>query len=328
MSNTFRGHETTEPRASDAPIVVEGLRMAYGSHVVLDGVDLRVNRGEVVVLLGPNGAGKTTTVEILEGFRQASAGRVEVLGMDPAHAGEAWRARVGIVLQSWRDHAKWKVRELVDYLGAYYARYSTADFRRPWQTDALLEVVGLSEDADKLVKQLSGGRRRRLDVAAGLVGRPELLFLDEPTAGFDPLARRDFHDLISSLSDLDTTILMTTHDLDEAEKVADRIVILADHHIIADGSPDDLRRLEFGDAEVHWSDGEQHHVHSTPDATGFVRNLLMTPGATISDLEVRRTSLEDVYVALVQRAEGSVVSRDHGRALRTLQHAMNEGEAS
>lgn len=299
--------------------------MAYGPNVVLDGVDLRVERGEVVALLGPNGAGKTTTVEILEGFRQASAGHVEVLGVDPAKAGEAWRARVGVVLQSWRDHAKWKVRELVEYLGAYYAPYSTPGFRRPWETDALLAVVGLAEDADKLVKQLSGGRRRRLDVAAGLVGRPELLFLDEPTAGFDPAARREFHDLISSLSDLDTTILLTTHDLDEAEKVADRILILADHRIIADGSPDALRRVEFGAAEVHWFDGQQRHVHATSDATGFVRRLVAAPDAIIDDLEVRRTSLEDVYVALVQRAEGNIVSRDQGRALRTLQDATTEG---
>lgn len=301
--------------------------MAYGSNVVLDGIDMRVERGEVVVLLGPNGAGKTTTVEILEGFRQRSAGKVKVLGTDPAHGGEAWRARVGVVLQSWRDHAKWRVRELVDYLGAYYEPYSTPSVRRPWDTDALLEVVGLAGDAEKLVKQLSGGRRRRLDVAAGLVGRPELLFLDEPTAGFDPVARRDFHDLISSLSDLDTTILMTTHDLDEAEKVADRIMILADRRIVANGSPDSLRRLEFGEAEVRWFDGAQRHVHATSDATGFVRHLLESPDAVVDDLEVRRTSLEDVYIALVNQAGGDTTATPaRGHALRTLQAAMIEGE--
>lgn len=302
--------------------------MAYGSNVVLDGVDLRVERGEVVVLLGPNGAGKTTTVEILEGFRQPSSGRVEVLGQDPAHAGEAWRARVGIVLQSWRDHAKWKVRELLDYLGAYYGPYSTPERRRPWDTASLLEVVGLFEDADKLVKQLSGGRRRRLDVAAGLVGRPELLFLDEPTAGFDPVARRDFHDLISSLSDLDTTVLMTTHDLDEAEKVADRILILADHRIIANGSPDALRRMEFGDAEVRWFDGAERQVHATDDATTFVRGLVAMPDAVVEDLEVRRTSFEDVYIALVNRAQGDALTHAQGDALRTLQNAITREETS
>ncbi len=196
----------------------------------------------------------------------------------------------------------------------------------PAQTEALLEVVGLADDADKLVKQLSGGKRRRLDVAAGMVGRPELLFLDEPTAGFDPSARRDFHDLISSLSDLDTTILMTTHDLDEAEKVADRIVILADHRIIADGSPDALRRLEFGDAEVRWFDGEQRQVHITDDATGFVRSLLMAPTGVISDLEVRRTSLEDIYIALVNQAEGKAAKTSATHALHTLQNATNMEE--
>lgn len=308
-----------------APIVVEGLQMSYGANVVLDCIDLTIQRGEVVVLLGPNGAGKTTTVEILEGFRQRSSGGVEVLGVDPEKADEAWRARVGIVLQSWRDHAKWKVRELVGYLGSYYAQYSVPGIERPWRTDALLEVVGLADDADKLVKQLSGGRRRRLDVAAGLVGRPELLFLDEPTSGFDPGARRDFHDLISSLSDIDTTILMTTHDLDEAEKVADRILILADGRIVADGSPDSLRHLEFGEAEVRWFDGVERHVHTTSDATSFLRDMLQVPGAVVDDLEVRRTSLEDVYIALVNRAEGALLTKSHGQALRILQEATPKG---
>ncbi len=307
-------------------MVVEGLKMSYGSNVVLSGLDITIRRGEVVVLLGPNGAGKTTTVEILEGFRQRSSGRVEVLGVDPEKADERWRARVGIVLQSWRDHARWKVRELVDYLGSYYVPFSVPGRTRPWGTDALLEVVGLADDADKLVKQLSGGRRRRLDVAAGLVGRPELLFLDEPTSGFDPGARRDFHDLISSLSDLDTTILMTTHDLDEAEKIADRILILADGRILADGSPDSLRRMEFGEAEVRWFDGFQRHVHPTSDATSFLRDMLQVPEAVVEDLEVRRTSLEDIYVALVNRAEGAATTASHGQALRTLQEAMSTGE--
>lgn len=323
MDNTFRGDASAE--TGHDVISVSSLRMAYGTNVVLDGIDLSVRRGEVVVLLGPNGAGKTTTVEILEGFRQRSSGRVDVLGVDPQKADDAWRARVGIVLQSWRDHAKWKVRELIDYLGSYYRAYSVPGRTRPWPTDALLDAVGLTDDADKLVKQLSGGRRRRLDVAAGLVGRPELLFLDEPTAGFDPGARRDFHDLISSLSDLDTTILMTTHDLDEAEKVADRIVILADGRIVADGSPDSLRRMEFGEAEIRWSDGVQRHVHATSDATAFVREMLRVPEAVIDDLEVRRTSLEDIYMALVNQAEGGI-TRTHGHALRTLQGALTAGD--
>lgn len=290
---------TTTGNAPPA-IRTRGLQMSYGTNRVLRGIDLEIARGEVVVLLGPNGAGKTTTVEILEGFRHPSAGSVEVLGADPADAGHAWRARVGIVLQSWRDHAKWRVRELLEYLGGFYVPYSGA-VARPWPIDELLAAVGLADDADTPIGKLSGGRRRRLDVASGLIGRPELLFLDEPTAGFDPQARRDFHDLLASLSDLETTILMTTHDLDEAEKVASRILLLVDGGIIADGSPDTLRRQDFGKAEVRWFDGEQHLVHPTDDPVAFLRGLLTDPEATIEELEVRRNSLEDVYLKAVER---------------------------
>src|SRR5690242_17226285 len=184
------------------PVVrVRGLRMRYGANDVLHGVEFEAHRGEVVCLLGPNGAGKTTTIEILEGFRMRSAGEVSVLGADPARGGEDWRARLGVVLQSWRDHGKWRVRELLAHLGRYYAPYSTDRITRPWDPDELVAAVGLTEHADKKVSRLSGGQRRRLDVAIGIVGRPELLFLDEPTAGFDPEARREFHDLVHALSD-------------------------------------------------------------------------------------------------------------------------------
>jgi ABC-type multidrug transport system ATPase subunit len=213
---------------TDAVLEVKGLRMRYGDTVVLDGVDFTMHRGEVLVLLGPNGAGKTTTIEILEGFRGRSGGSVSILGADPVFGDETWRARVGIVLQSWRDHSGWQVRELLHHLGGYFAPYSTDERQRPYDTDALLELVGLTGQARRKVRELSGGQRRRLDVAIGLVGNPELLFLDEPTAGFDPQARREFHDVIHRLSDREgTTILLTTHDLDEAEKLSDRILILA-----------------------------------------------------------------------------------------------------
>src|ERR1700690_2941772 len=209
---------------SDVAAEVRNLRMLYGAKEVLSGVDFSLRTGEVVALLGPNGAGKTTTIEILEGFRMRSAGEVSVLGTDPAHGGEAWRARTGVVLQSWRDHAKGRVRELLAHLGRYYAPYSTPGVPRPWDVDDLIETVGLTPHARKRVRNLSGGQRRRLDVAIGIVGRPELLFLDEPTAGFDPEARRDFHDVVHRLTDREqTTILVTTHDLDEAERLADRI---------------------------------------------------------------------------------------------------------
>jgi ABC-2 type transport system ATP-binding protein len=292
------------PPDDDTVLDVRGLRMRYGTTDVLTGVTFGARRGEVVALLGPNGAGKTTTIEILEGFRMRSAGHVRVLGVDPAHAHERWRARIGVVLQSWRDHRKWRVRELLGHLGLYYAAYSTVRVRRPWDVDELVAAVGLTEHAGKRLGQLSGGQRRRLDVAVGIVGKPELLFLDEPTAGFDPAARREFHDLVHRLSDIeDTTILLTTHDLDEAEKLADRILILAGGRVIADGSADELTRRMSTEAEVRWSHHGEHFVHPTNDATQFVRELLGNNGEEITDLEVRRASLEDTYMALVQKVE-------------------------
>ncbi|GIG89755.1 ABC transporter ATP-binding protein [Plantactinospora endophytica] len=298
---------TSEPAGApvDQPVLdVRDLRMRYGSTDVLTGVTFTARPGEVLALLGPNGAGKTTTIEILEGFRMRSAGEVTVLGIDPAHGDERWRARLGVVLQSWRDHAKWRVRELLAHLGAYYRPYSTDQVRRPWDVDDLIDAVGLNPHAGKRVGQLSGGQRRRLDVAIGIVGRPELLFLDEPTAGFDPEARREFHDLVHRLTDLEqTTILLTTHDLDEAEKLADRILILAGGSIIADGSADQLSRRMSSEAEVKWSRDGQRFVHATTDATTFVRELFQQYGDGIADLEVRRASLEDTYMALVREFE-------------------------
>jgi ABC-2 type transport system ATP-binding protein len=298
------GGRVVGSRGGEPVIEVRGLRMRYGPTDVLHGVDFTAARGEVLVLLGPNGAGKTTTIEILEGFRVRSAGEVRVLGVDPATGDEHWRARLGVVLQSWRDHARWRVRELLAQFGAYYAPYSTPEVARPWPADELVEAVGLAEHADKRVGQLSGGQRRRLDVAIGLVGRPELLFLDEPTAGFDPQARRDFHDLVHRLSDFEaTTILLTTHDLDEAEKLADRILILSKGRIVADGSAEELARQVRADAEVKWARDGQRFVHTTQTPTRFVRELFEQYGEAIDDLEVRRATLEDVYMAMVHAHE-------------------------
>jgi ABC-2 type transport system ATP-binding protein len=294
-------HAPTLVDEPDEPAVldVRDLRMRYGSTDVLHGVTFTARPGEVVALLGPNGAGKTTTIEILEGFRMRSAGDVRVLGVDPAHGDERWRARLGVVLQSWRDHGKWRVRELLAHLGSYYRPY-----RRPWDVDELVEAVGLRPHAGKRIARLSGGQRRRLDVAIGIVGRPELLFLDEPTAGFDPAARREFHDLVHRLADAEeTTILLTTHDLDEAEKLADRILVLAAGRIIADGSADELSRRMSTEAEVRWTRDGGRFVHPTADATRFVRELFQQYGDAIGDLEVRRASLEDTYMALVQQFE-------------------------
>lgn len=293
---------------------VEGLRMRYGTADVLRDVTFRARHGEVLTLLGPNGAGKTTTIEIMEGFRMRSAGRVQVLGTDPALGTEAWRARIGVVLQSWRDHGKWRVRELLAHLGTYYAPYSTDTIRRPWDTDELMAAVGLTAHAGKKVKTLSGGQRRRLDVAIGIVGRPELLFLDEPTAGFDPEARQEFHGLVRRLADEhETTILLTTHDLDEAAKLADRILILSGGRIIADGSADDLARRIAGQDEVRWTCGGRHFVKPTDDSTAFVRGLFRDYGDDVGELEVHRASLEDTYMALV-RSQGETGAFGTGKA--------------
>ncbi len=199
------------------------------------------------------------------------------------------------------------MRELLAHLGRYYAPYATADVSRPWDVDDLIDTVGLTEHARKRVRNLSGGQRRRLDVAIGIVGRPELLFLDEPTAGFDPEARRDFHDFVHRLADRDeAAILLTTHDLDEAEKLADRILILAGGRIIADGSADELSRRMSTQAEVRWSRDGQRFVHSTDEPTRFVRDLFRQYGESVEDLEVRRAGLEDTYMALVHQAEHGV----------------------
>jgi ABC-2 type transport system ATP-binding protein len=288
--------------------------MAYGDKVVLDDIDLDIPRGQVVALLGPNGAGKTTTVEILEGFRQPRGGQVEVLGVDPARAPESWRARVGVVLQSWRDHGTWRVMDLLEVTGGYYAPYATAGTARPWDTEELLARVGLTEHARQRIDRLSGGQRRRLDVAIGLVGRPELLFLDEPTTGLDPAGRRDVHDLVADLADLDTTILLTTHDLAEAEKIADRLLILAGGSIVADGSPDQLRLQLSRSSEVRLRDlttGEVS-VHATPDPTAYLTEVLGRRPGEVQVVEVRAASLEDVYLDIVRRAES-------GEDLRSLQ---------
>jgi ABC-2 type transport system ATP-binding protein len=300
--------------AAEVAIDVRDLRIRYGRTDVLHGISFTARRGEVLAVLGPNGAGKTTTIEILEGFRMRSAGQVSVLGVDPAHGGEAWRARLGVVLQSWRDHAKWQVRELLAHLGSYYAPYSEPGRRRPWDVDELIAAVGLTEHARKRVRRLSGGQRRRLDVAIGIVGRPELLFLDEPTAGFDPEARRDFHDLVHRLADQEeATIVLTTHDLDEAERLADRILILAGGQIIADGSADELSRRMSTQAEVRWSRDGQRFVHPADDPTRFVRDLFRQYGESIEDLEVRRASLEDTYMALVRQSESGADRGAPGR---------------
>jgi ABC-2 type transport system ATP-binding protein len=207
------------------------------------------------------------------------------------------------VLQSWRDHPRWTPRRLLTHLGRYYLPFSTAERPRPRDVDELISLVGLVEQADQKVVTLSGGQRRRLDVAIGIIGRPELLFLDEPTTGFDPHARREFHELVHRLSDVEaTTILLTTHDLAEAEKLADRILILAAGRIVADGSADELARQVEGKTQVRWRRDGRTYVHEADDAVDFVRRLLAQHD-DVDDLEVRHTSLEDTYLTMVQQHE-------------------------
>jgi ABC-2 type transport system ATP-binding protein len=277
-------------------ISIRNLRMRYGARDVLHGVDLDVRRGEVLALLGPNGAGKSTTIEILEGFRRRSSGDVSVLGTDPEDAGDAWRARVGIVMQSWRDHARWRVQELVEHFSRYYP-----DPRDPQE---LLDAVGLSEQAGQECQQLSGGQRRRLDVALGIIGGPELLFLDEPTTGFDPEARRDFHTLVERLSTVEgMTVLLTTHDLAEAERLADRIAVLVGGRLIALGSPGQLAAEIQADAEVRWSEADERRHQRTKDPSRLVWDLHTRLGGPIPDLEVRRPTLEDTYLGMLRQEE-------------------------
>ena len=219
--------------------------MHYGDVTAVDGIGFTVEPGEFFGLLGPNGAGKTTTIEILEGFRARSAGHVEVLGADPIHGGEDWKARIGVVLQSWRDHPRWTPRQLLTDLGGYFAPYSTPERTRPYDIDELIVTTGLSELADTKISTLSGGQRRRLDVAIGIVGRPELLFLDEPTAGLDPIGAAAFDQLICELRDaLGLTVFLITHDLDTLYAICDRVAVIADRKVVAIGTIPELLALD------------------------------------------------------------------------------------
>ena len=275
---------------SKLPITVQGLRKSYGSREVLQGVDLDVRAGEVFSLLGPNGAGKTTTVEILTGHRRRDRGRVEVLGQDPEHAGLSWRVEIGVVLQEVRDAEQLTVAEIVHH----YARY----YPSPYRPDDVIARVGLTESAGVRLLALSGGQRRRLDVALGIVGRPRLLFLDEPTTGFDPEARRQFWDIIRALRG-DTTILLTTHYLDEAEALADRVGVISAGRLVSVGSPAELGGRASAPAEVRWLDGSAPRAVTTADPAGVVMELSRHFGGPVPGLTVVRPSLEDIYLDLI-----------------------------
>jgi len=274
------------------PIHVAGLQKAYGSRAAVDGIDLDIQRGEVFALLGPNGAGKTTTVEILEGFRRRDAGEVRVLGDDPQTAGLRWRDRLGIVLQSSTG---------LDLITPREALASTAKvYSRARDVDEVLAAVGLTDKAGDRIGKLSGGQRRRVDVALGIVGSPELLFLDEPTTGFDPQARRDFWELIESLAHGGTTILLTTHYLDEAEHLADRVGVIAAGRMLALDTPANLGGRASSGATVTWEDDAgTRHTERTSTPTKLVAQLAARHDGEVPGLTVTRPSLEDTYLSLI-----------------------------
>jgi len=280
---------------------VRGLTKTYGQKRAVDGVDLDVAVGETLAMLGPNGAGKTTTVEVLEGYRRADAGEIRVLGEDPAVGGPAWRARLGIVLQTATDAAELTVAETVHHFARYYPA--------PRDADEVIAAVGLEDKRRARVRALSGGQRRRLDVALGIVGDPELLFLDEPTTGFDPQARRHFWDLVAHLKSGGTTILLTTHYLEEAERLADRVAVINQGRLLDVATPSRLGGRDASVAVVSWSDADGPHETSTRAPATLVTELAARAGGEVADLEVRRPSLEDVYLQMIS-AESPALDRE------------------
>jgi len=296
-------------------ITVGGLRKSYGSIEAVRGIDLEVNGGEIFAFLGPNGAGKTTTVEILEGYRERDRGEVRVLGADPARAERDWRQRIGIVLQESKMHPELTVRESLALFAGYY--------RRPRGVDETVSLVGLSESADQRVGRLSGGQQRRLDVALALVGDPELLFLDEPTTGFDPSARRRAWEVVANLRELGKTIFLTTHYMEEAQELADRVAIIARGEIVAQGSPGEISgrrgsaaRIRFrlpagvvrtelpprviaaADGEVTPADEIELRTDDPVPVLNELTNWALERDIPLASLEVRQPNLEDVYLEL------------------------------
>ena len=261
-------------------IEISGLQKRYGAFTAVDNLSLTINQGEIFAILGPNGAGKTTTVEILEGFRKAAL---------------AWRDRIGIVLQSTQDTAELTALEAISHFASYYSN--------PRNPQDVIELVGLADKANDRARSLSGGQRRRLDVALGIVGNPELLFLDEPTTGFDPEARRAFWHLIKKLRDEGTTILLTTHYLDEAEELADRVAVMNKGEILEISTPALLGGRATSKAIISWRENGQIKSEESATPTEFVHSLSSRLGGEIPELTVRRPSLEDIYLSMIGAAE-------------------------
>jgi len=275
-------------------IEVKGLTKSYGDVHAVRGIDLNIEQGEIFSILGPNGAGKTSTVEILEGFRTRDLGTVSVLGFDPntrGHQSREWRNRIGIVLQTSADAGDLTVFETITHFHGYYSN--------PRDVDEVINSVGLKEKEHALIRNLSGGQRRRLDVALGIIGNPELIFLDEPTTGFDPEARRAFWSLIKSLRSDGATIVLTTHYLDEAEALADRVAVINKGVIVEISTPADLGGRATSQATVQWRDGDQIRSEKTDNPTALVSSLAARFKGEVPELVVTRPSLEDIYLEMI-----------------------------
>lgn len=275
-------------------IEVKDLTKSYGDVHAVRGIDLNIEQGEIFSILGPNGAGKTTTVEILEGFRTRDSGTVSVLGFDPntrGHQSREWRNQIGIVLQTSGDAGDLTVFETINHFHGYYSN--------PRDVDEVIDSVGLKEKEDALIRNLSGGQRRRLDVALGIIGNPELIFLDEPTTGFDPEARRAFWSLIKSLRSDGATIVLTTHYLDEAEALADRVAVINKGVIAEISTPTELGGRATSQATVQWRDGNQIKSEKTENPTAVVAALSAHFNGEIPELVVTRPSLEDIYIEMI-----------------------------
>jgi ABC-2 type transport system ATP-binding protein len=279
-------------------IEISKLYKSYGDFMAVRDLSLTIEHGEIFAILGPNGAGKTTTVEILEGFRRADSGSITVLDTDPSIKGRAgllWRDRIGIVLQSTQDTAELSALEALTHFASYYSN--------PRDPREVIELVGLGDKADARARSLSGGQRRRLDVALGIIGNPELLFLDEPTTGFDPEARRAFWVLIKQLRNEGTTILLTTHYLDEAEELADRVAVMNHGEIIEISTPALLGGRASAEAIISWRENGALQQSSTATPTEFVASLSQRFNGEIPELAIRRPSLEDIYLTMIGAAE-------------------------
>lgn len=280
--------------SSTKAISIKGLTKKYGDFHAVAGIDLDVSQGEIFAILGPNGAGKTTTVEILEGYRKRDSGEVRVLGEDPGNLGDktySWRERIGIVLQSTSDSGDLSVRETLHHFAKYYSKAK--------DPDSVISLTGLQDKSDAKIHTLSGGQRRRLDVALGIIGSPELLFLDEPTTGFDPEARRAFWDLIRTLRAEGTTILLTTHYLDEAEALADRVAVIVHGKIVEIAPPETLGGRHQAQARITWVEGGKAHERLTMTPTTDVATISARMGGEVPELQVIRPSLEDIYLQMI-----------------------------